>query len=518
MSERQRIFISSVQREFAEERRALRAFIEGDALLGRFFEVFVFEGLSARDQRPDAAYLTEVDRCDVYVGLFGSEYGFEGADGVSPTEHEFDRATLGRKTRLVFLRGGDGSARHLKMRALVQKAESQLVRRRFDSIPELQELVRASLVERLIETRTIATKPFDASACSNATLDDLSEERIEAFLELARRARGFPLDPKTPPPAALAHLNLLDGESPSHAAVLLFAKQPQRFLISSEVKCAHFHGTHAAKPIPSYQIFKGTVFQLVDQAVDFVLTKISRAVGTRSQGAQAPVAYELPIEAVTEAIVNAIAHRDYASNASVQVMLFADRLEVWNPGELPPSLTPEALRSPHPSIPRNPLLAEPLFLTRYVEKAGTGTLDMIELCRLAGLASPEFRQEGATFVQLLRRPAALATGQVTGHVEAAEKAEFGRWVISLSRAFPDAAARLTGQVAAQVAQLCREPRSGREIMAALGLRHRETFLTNYLEPLLAAGILERTIPGKPRSRLQKYRLTDRARGLVGAHG
>ena len=80
----------------------------------------------------------------------------------------------------------------------------------------------------------------------------------------------------------------------------------------------------------------------------------------------------MPKEAVSEAVVNAVAHHDYVSNAGVQVMLFVDRLEVWNPGELPPALTPERLRKPHASIPRNPLIAEPLYLAHYIEKAGTG--------------------------------------------------------------------------------------------------------------------------------------------------
>ena len=156
---------------------------------------------------------------------------------------------------------------------------------------------------------------------------------------------GLPPGGQLPVPSAQAHLrlpadrldlNLLDGEQPSHAAILLFGAAPQRFLPTSEVKCLHFHGTEVRKPIPSYQIYKGAVFELVDQAVDFVLSKLVRAVGTRAAGTEAPVTYELPREAVAEAIVNAVAHRDYASNASVQVMLFADRLEVWNPGELPP--------------------------------------------------------------------------------------------------------------------------------------------------------------------------------------
>ena len=79
-----------------------------------------------------------------------------------------------------------------------------------------------------------------------------------------------------------------------------------RFLISSEVKCAHFHGTEVAKPIPSCQVYKGTVFALVDQAVDFVLSQIALSVGTRAESVQAPVAYEIPKEVVTESIVNAV--------------------------------------------------------------------------------------------------------------------------------------------------------------------------------------------------------------------
>ena len=149
----------------------------------------------------------------------------------------------------------------------------------------------------------------------------------------------------------LEHLNLLNKGRLTNAAILLFGKAPQRFLISSEIKCAHFHGTQVAKPIPSHQVYKGTVFELVDHAVDFVLSKIALSVGTRAESIQAPVAYEIPKEVITEAIVNAVAHRDYTSAGSVQVMLFADRLEVWNPGRLPPPLTIEKLRVPHESIP-----------------------------------------------------------------------------------------------------------------------------------------------------------------------
>ncbi|MEI6705023.1 MAG: DUF4062 domain-containing protein, partial [Deltaproteobacteria bacterium] len=75
---RKRIFISSVQKEFSQVRRDLKAFLLGDAVLRRFVsDVFLFEELPARDQRADKVYLEGVKRCDIYLGIFGYEYGFE---------------------------------------------------------------------------------------------------------------------------------------------------------------------------------------------------------------------------------------------------------------------------------------------------------------------------------------------------------------------------------------------------------------------------------------------------------
>ncbi len=400
---RLRIFVSNVQKEMKPEREALAGYLRGDPLLGRFFDLFLFEEQPAGSRVARAVYLTEVDRCDVYLGLFGNEYGAAGEDGLSATEREFDRATEQGKCRLVYVKGSDDSVREPKMLQLIRKAEQQLVRRRFVGTADLNRLVYASLVTYLLEQGAISQRPFDATACPDASLEDIAEEKVAGFLARAQRARGYPLGPGTPLPDALAHMNLLDGDRPTRAAVLLFSRQPQRFLITSEVKCLHFHGTEVRKPIPSYQVYRGDVFELVDQAVDFVMSRITRTVGTRAAGPQAPVTYELPRDAVAEAIVNAVAHRDYSSNASVQVMLFADRLEVWNPGELPPALTPELLRKPHASIPRNPLIADPLYLVRYIEKAGTGILDMIDLCRKAELPEPDFRQDGGQFIQTMWR-------------------------------------------------------------------------------------------------------------------
>src|ERR1039458_569312 len=120
-----RLFISSVQKEFAEERAALRDYLRGDALMRRFFEPFVFEEVAASVLRADELYLDQVERCDLYIGLFGNEYGVEDAQGVSPTQREFELATRRHKHRLIFVKGADDRQKHPKMQALIRQAGAQ---------------------------------------------------------------------------------------------------------------------------------------------------------------------------------------------------------------------------------------------------------------------------------------------------------------------------------------------------------------------------------------------------------
>ena len=481
-----RVFISSVQREFAQERGALRDYLREDPLMRRFFDIFLFEDVPALDRRPDSLYLDEVAQSDLYVGLFGNNYGSEDADGISPTEREFDQATASGIHRLIFVKGRNDSDTDSKMQALIQKAQSGLIRKRFNTIEELKTALYAALVEYLDSKDLVRSEAFDAAPCLNASLDDLYPEQMDWFVRTARRAREFPLTEGASTEELLVHLNLLNDGRPTNAAVLVFGKAPQQFLISSEVKCAHFHGTEVAKPIPSYQVYKGTAFQLVDQAVDFVLSKIALSVGTRAESVQAPVAYEIPKEAVTEAIVNAVAHRDYTSNASVQVMLFSDRLEILNPGRLPSSLTLEQLRDTHPSVPRNRLLARSLYFTQYIEEMGTGTLDIIRRCRDAGLPEPEFTDSSGFKTTIWR---AKPPEQIKVQPES-----------------------LPSNIRSEVLNLLtNETMSKSELSKKLGHKEVSGQLNKVVRNLMADGAIEYTIPEKPTSPRQKYRLTDKGR-------
>lgn len=99
-----KIFMSSVQSEFAEERAMLCVYIRTDVLLGKFFEPFIFEEVPANEYPTSHVYLKEVELCDIYLGLYGNLYGYEDGKRISPTEREYNLAASIHKNRLTKLR------------------------------------------------------------------------------------------------------------------------------------------------------------------------------------------------------------------------------------------------------------------------------------------------------------------------------------------------------------------------------------------------------------------------------
>lgn len=491
-----KLFISSVQAEFASERQALYTYILADPLLGRFFEPFLFERLPATDQRTDSIYLREVELCTIYLGLFGQYYGSVDADGFSPTEREFDKASELHKTRLIFLTKHNSSERERKQNSLIDKAQAFLVRKKFESLDELKSAVYASLVNYLMEKEIIRTGPFDATLHPSATILDIDEEKVKSFVRVAQSKRGFPLNESATVEAVFTHLNLIQEERITNAAILLFGRDPQRFFINSEVRCAYFHGTIVEKPIPSFKVFKGDVFELVDQAEDFILSKLNYSVGTRANETSIPGNYEIPKEIISEAIVNAIAHRDYTHNGSVQVMLFRDRLEILNPGTLPLGWSVEKLKKPHASVPFNPLLAEPMYLKGYIERMGTGTSDILRIAKENNLQEPVFEQ-GDDFKTILYRSNA---DQVPTKYRPSTD-QVPTEYLSNSSEVENLLSVIEGEM------------SRAEIQKLLGLKHTANFRENYLEPALRKGFIQMKHPDNPNHPKQRYVLTELGRQL-----
>lgn len=170
----------------------------------------------------------------------------------------------------------------------------------------------------------------------------------------------------------------------------MFGKEPRKFFDQAKIKCIQIPSTEVEKPFTSYHIFEENLFEQVDKAVSFVLDAIKFPVIQQKHTVQVDRPREIPVFAILEAIVNAVAHRDYNTTSSVQVTVFLDRVEVWNSGTLPANLKVEDLKKPHASHPSNTSLANAMYYANYIQQIGSGTMEMVKQCKLQGLPEPEF--------------------------------------------------------------------------------------------------------------------------------
>ena len=405
--------------------------------------------------------------------------------------------------RIVFLK--NAAIRHPKENAFIDKIEQQIIRSTFSQFDELQVGVYSALVNYMRLNGMLTHEAFDGALHPTATLSDLDPDRIRVFVGLARERRQFPIPfSEANISRILTSLHLLtDDGRICNAALLLFAKDTQRWFPSATIKCAQFYGTHVQKPLITYQIFNGSVFDLVDKAAAFVAAHIDTHIGERTDGPVAALSHELPMQAVTEAIVNAVVHRDYNSIASVQVMLFKDRLEIWNPGRLPQGMTVERLHVEHPSVPFNPLLAQPVYLAGYIEQLGTGTIDILERCAEMQLPEPSFVLDEGFRTVIPKTQVGLVKDETHS-----------------TQAFAQVSTQVLTQVPAQVKELVLTIKDGNlakgEILQLHNFVHKsnKTLLNKYFGPAIAAGYVEMQYPDRPNHPQQRYHLTSKGMDLL----
>jgi ATP-dependent DNA helicase RecG len=296
----------------------------------------------------------------------------------------------------------------------------------------------------------------------------------------------------------------------TNLGVLFFARDIDFLLNHAMVVCVLYRGSEKVT-ILDKKDFTGNIVDNIDNALLFVQrhTKVRLKI-EHLQHEEIP---DYPEVALREAIINAVCHRDYFDKrANVLVEVFADRVVITNPGGLPSGLSPEEFGTK--SVARNPRIASLLHRIDYIEKVGTGIMRIRQAVAEHGGTELELKYNDfftATF---------RARVQVFG--QGGTKAESGA---ESKQATGQVAGQATGQVAGQVAGQVRSllmaikgEQSKKELMAALKLTGRDNFEKRYLHPALEGEFIEMTIPEKPQSRLQKYRLTNKGRAMLRQKG
>lgn len=242
---------------------------------------------------------------------------------------------------------------------------------------------------------------FDTGICRSASLKDIDPAKVQWFLEKAREERRLTIPEKVSTKEALEYLKVLQDGKLSNTAILLFGKDPQKFFVQAKIRAGRIKGVEG-NDFLDMKILEGTIPELRESAMKFIAENIKKAVFFDAN--QRYDKWEYPLRALEEALNNALTHRDYLQNGDIQLAVYDDRIEIWNPGELPKQLTPEQLKIKHRSIPRNPFLADRLYLIKYIERWGRGTNRIVEEMREDKLSDPVFGNNSGGFEVALMGP------------------------------------------------------------------------------------------------------------------
>jgi ATP-dependent DNA helicase RecG len=209
---------------------------------------------------------------------------------------------------------------------------------------------------------------WDAETCDRAALDDISSGKLKSFLKTC----GLKYDSI---PNALEKLGLIRDGKLLNAAVLCFARKPEKFLPNARLRCATFGAAETTVTL-DMKDFTGDVFTLIQKAEKYILEHIN--IGMRLNGLLRVDLPEIDPEAFREAIINAFCHRDYREYDSVNIAIFKDRLEIRSPGLLYGGLTDSDIRNKMVSVRRNELLADLFQRSHRIEKWGRGIKMILE--------------------------------------------------------------------------------------------------------------------------------------------
>ncbi len=223
---------------------------------------------------------------------------------------------------------------------------------------------------------------------------DLDPATLNTFRKLAAQSGRLGADLLTESDAALIEkLHLKEGSYFKRAAALLFARDDEKLPAGAYIKIGFFR---TDSDLLYQDAIHGNLFTQIDKTLDLLLTKYLRA-GISYTGSQRFERFPVPEAALREAVINAIAHKDYGASIPTQISVYNNKLIIWNAGQLPPEWSIGRLLAKHASQPSNPAIANAFFLAGKIESWGRG-IDLIrDTCERQDCPAPSFASDSAGF-------------------------------------------------------------------------------------------------------------------------
>lgn len=321
---------------------------------------------------------------------------------------------------------------------------------------------------------------------SDYTIEDIDEELLKEFIVKGRKAKRINF-PYTNKEEILKKLNLVNKNNELlNAGYILFAKEAKL-----ELQMAIFATETKLTFLDIDQVF-GNVFELIEVGESYIRKNIKWPVNFKSGSMERVEIPEIPLEAIREAIINSLIHRDFKNPKSNEVAIYKDRVEIFNPGEFPEGFKPEDFIEGQGSIPRNPLIANTLYLSKDIEKWGSGFRRITEACQKSNTKVKfEIRKNG--FMVIFYRKTDDELFDLTQENKKTQE-----------NAQETHKKRTRNAQEDFILDFCNEARSLKEILEYCGYKNARSFREKYINPLLKDEKLKMTIPDQPKNRNQRY--------------
>jgi ATP-dependent DNA helicase RecG len=441
-----RIFISSAQKELELERTAVAGLISTDPFLLQHGVPVLFEQEPPLPRPAKQPYLGVLKGCQVYVLMIANEYGSPDGE-ISATHHEYRLAQQLKLPSIVFFKGAKDAGRSPKVRNLIEEIKRDgFTYKRFHDREDLKPLMLQALQRTLADVFGIQATAAEiseseqlieaASTFDSALLADVSVESLDQdlLIQFNRRTAANTAEQtlRSVGQALHAHGLAVWSAKPEEfhataAACLLFGKRPADRFPHCEILADAYDDVRVTGRPMGQGALNAPIPRALEQALDFIdkhTLHPRRVVGLNNVRLD-----EYPLAALREALVNALAHRNYDDRSrKVFLRLFRDRIEVASPGYPPKPLTLAKLRrGNYRPCSRNPLIAQTLATLSVMEQRGSGFARMREAMLNHGLEEAKIEQQDGYFVVTLPGPAgnydriktpAQATGLITPAVEA----------------------------------------------------------------------------------------------------
>lgn len=252
-----------------------------------------------------------------------------------------------------------------------------------------QELKGAALDKFLLQKKG---KRWDGVPVPNVSINDLKQETFDFFRKRAFRSQRIDEESLTDSNEHLIeNLQLKEGKFFKRASILLFHSNPEKYITGAYIKIGYFESD---SDLRFQDEIHGNLFEQIEKTTELLFSKYIKAL-ISYEGLNRVETYEYPKEAIREALLNAIAHKDYSGGVPIQISVYNDKLMIWNEGQLPENWTVKNLLEKHASRPYNPDIANAFFRSGYIESWGRGTIKIIYECKKAGIAEPVFTYDSS---------------------------------------------------------------------------------------------------------------------------